>query len=177
MKAKNALGKDLTSKISIKVKKPGEDAYKEYKEKELKFTKLGKYKVEYKVTNPSNNKVAKKVVTFTCEDTKEPIIEGVKDIVVSKGTEYDILEGISAKAVSGKTLTDKIKYVVKRSDGTEIIVFNNILDCTELAEYTITYSVTNDYGIKASKTMTLFVVETLVSEVTDDVEQESSLGE
>lgn len=177
VKAKNALGKDLTSKISIKVKKPGEDAYKEYKEKELKFTKLGKYKVEYKVTNPSNNKVAKKVVTFTCEDTKEPIIEGVKDIVVSKGTEYDILEGISAKAVSGKTLTDKIKYVVKRSDGTEIIVFNNILDCTELAEYTITYSVTNDYGIKASKTMTLFVVETLVSEVTDDVEQESSLGE
>ena len=76
-----------------------------------------------------------------------------------------------------KTVTDKIKYVVKRSDGTEIIVFNNKLDCTELAEYTITYSVTNEYGIKASKSMKLSVVETLASIATDSAMPESSVEE
>lgn len=165
VKAKNATGKNLTGKISIKVKKPGGDAYKTFTAKELKFTKLGKYKVEYKVTNPNNDKVAKKIVTFTCKDTKKPIIEGVTDAYIKKGEDYDLLKGISAKAVSGKNLTDKIKVVITDASGNEVNAKNNILKCTELVEYTIKYSVINDYGTKAEKTMKLLVVESIIEEI------------
>lgn len=165
VKAKNATGKDLTGKISIKVKKPGDNAYKTFTAKELKFTKLGKYKVEYKVTNPNNDKVAKKIVTFTCKDTKKPIIEGVIDAYIKKGKDYDLLKGISAKAVSGKNLTDKIKVVITDASGNKVNAEKNILKCTELVEYTIKYSVINDYGTKAEKIMKLLVVESIIEEI------------
>ena len=164
VKAKNATGKDLTSKISIKVKKPGDESYKKYTSKELKFTKLGTYKVEYKVTNPNNDKVAKKVVTFKCQDTKAPIIEGVQDGYVKVGSDYDVMKGITAKAVSGKNLTSKIKVEVLDSEGNVIAIENNTFKCIELGEYTIKYSVSNDYGTKATKTMNLLVVETIIEE-------------
>lgn len=164
VKAKNATGKDLTNKISIKVKKPGDDEYKKFTSKEIKFTKLGKYKVEYKVTNPNNDKVAKKIVTFTCKDTKAPIIEGVRDRYTKVGEDFDLLKGITAKAVSGKNLTDKIKVVVTDESGTKINVENNILKCTETVEYSIKYSVSNDYGTKTEKTMKLSVVELIMDD-------------
>ena len=120
------------------------------------------------MTNPNNDKVAKKIVTFTCKDTKAPIIEGVKDTYVKWGEDYDLLKGISAKAVSGKNLTDKIKVVVTDVNGEKVDVENNILKCTELAEYTVKYSVSSDYGTKAEKTMKISIVESIIDESVDE---------
>lgn len=121
VKAKLVSGKNMTSKIVIKAKAPGQKTYKKLSAnqcKKYKFSKLGTYQIEYSVTNPYNKKaVAKKVMKVTVKDTKKPIINVDKGQVaknpnVEFGTKLKLKSNVTAKLVSGKSVTSKIEVTV-----------------------------------------------------------------
>ncbi len=126
MKAKLVSGKNLTSKVIIKVRKPGVKTYTKLsakKFKKFKFNKTGTWRVAYIVSNPYNKKaVTKKTTVITVKDTKKPVISGV---VSEKAVDYnsmmDLKSGVTAKLLSGKSMTSKIVIKVKRP-GTSVYV-------------------------------------------------------
>ncbi len=147
IKAKLVSGKNMTSKITVKVQTPGGTALKKIsssKIKSYKFTKTGDYKVEYSVANPYNKKaVAKAVMNVKVSDTKAPVISGVVDQTVAFGAKLNLRTGITAKQVSGKNITANVKITVttpakstSEFAGTEYIF-------TQAGVYTIGYSVAN----------------------------------
>ncbi len=158
VKAKLVSGKNVTSKIVVKIKVPGKTKYTKLsskKYKKYKFNKLGTYKVEYSVANPYNKKaVTKKVTTITVRDTKKPKLSGVSS---KKTLEYksklNLRSGVTAKLVSGKNMTSKIVIKVK-VPGSQKFKTLKTADSkkyyfTKVGVYTVEYSVANPYNKKA----------------------------
>ncbi|MCI8483703.1 MAG: DUF5011 domain-containing protein [Lachnospiraceae bacterium] len=119
--AKLVSGKNMTSKIVIKAKGPGQKKYtdltknKSTKYKKYKFSKVGTYSIEYSVANPYNKKaVAKKVMKVIVKDTKKPNLKGVAG---QKTLEYNTIlnlkSGVTAKLVSGTDVSSRIVIKVK----------------------------------------------------------------
>ncbi len=114
IKASTVDKKNLTKKIKVKVKAPGSKSAKNYKKKTLKLSKTGTYKIYYTVTNPNNNKVSTKVTTIKVVDTKKPKLSGVKSKKTQGyNTVLNLKKGVTAKLVSGKSMTSKIKIEIK----------------------------------------------------------------
>ena len=179
--AKLVSGKNLTSKITIQVKEPGQRKYKKLSSngyKKYKFKKTGTYTVMYSVTNPYNKKaVAKKSTIFTVRDTKAPKLYGV----TSKRTlEYNSVQNlksrISAKLLSGKSMTSSIVVRVKTPEantyrtlkGSEYARYR----FSNIGTYAVEYSVTNPGNRKAvARKTTLITVRDTKAPVISGVSQ------
>lgn len=102
--------------------------------------KLGKYKIKYTVKDSLGNKNSK-TITFKVVDTKKPIIKGAKAKKnVAMGSTVNLLGGVSAKAVSGKNLTSRIKVTVKYKKE-KVKVSKGMVTFSKKGTYKVTYKV------------------------------------
>ncbi len=171
VKAKLVSGKNMTSKIVVRVKTPGGKNYKKLSAtayKKYKFSKTGTYYVRYTVTNPYNKKaVRSKETVITVQDTKKPQFTG---IVSKKTAEYkdklDLKAGVTAKLLSGKNMTSAIAIKVKAPGESQFRVLNKAAYTNYIFNavgvYTVEYSVANpiNKNAVAVKTMTVTVKDT-----------------
>lgn len=115
VKATNAPGTDLTAQMEVKVVYPKQQKEHVVPAGNMQLKKVGTYHFYYYVTNPNNGIQTKAQCTVKVQDTKKPILTGVKSGV--KTLEYNktvnLRSGVKAKLVSGKSLTSKIKVAVK----------------------------------------------------------------
>ncbi len=174
IKAKLVSGKSMTSKIVVKVKAPGSKKYiriSTKRSKKFKFTKTGTYRIEYSVANPYNKKaVAKAITVITVKDTKAPKLLGVTATrTLNCNDILNLKTGVTAKLLSGKSVTSKIIIKVKVPGA------NNFVTLTaesyqkycfnKAGVYTVEYSVANPNNPKAvtRQTMTVTVMAGQVS--------------
>ncbi len=119
--AKLVSGKDMTSKVSVKVREPGKAKFRKVpagKAKRYKFKATGTYRVQYSVTNPHNKKaVAKKTARITVKDTKKPRFVGFATRkAVEFGAVVDLKEGLGARLGCGRDVTARIRVSAKTPD-------------------------------------------------------------
>lgn len=122
--AKNSMGTVLTDKIVTKVRKPGTKEYKGVKAENLKLNHTGTYRILYYLKNPTNKLVTEEYMRIVVKDTKKPAIQS-KDqfapIELAAGTSSvnykKLISGVTAKLVSGKSMTSKISIKVTGLDG------------------------------------------------------------
>ncbi len=174
VKAKLVSGKNMTSKVVIKIKAPNYKKFvklSEKKYKKYKFTKLGTYQVEYSVANPYNKKaVAKKTMVITVRDTKAPKLLGVVDARNAKLNDVlNLKAGITAQLLSGQNITANVLVKVKAPE-TDTFVNLTAEQCRQFSfdkvgVYTIEYSVANPNNPKAvtKKIMTVTVTSGQIS--------------
>lgn len=174
VKAKLVSGKNMTSKVVIKIKAPNYKKFvklSEKKYKKYKFTKVGTYRVEYSVANPYNKKaVAKKTMVITVRDTKAPQLLGVLDARSAELNDVlNLKAGVTAKLLSGQNITANIIVKVKEP-GKNAFVNLTAEQCQKfsfekLGVYTIEYSVANPNNQKAvtKKIMTVTVTSGQIS--------------
>lgn len=105
--------------------------------------KIGKYVIKYSATGKDGVTATKKV-TFKVVDGEKPIIKGAKDKTIERNGKFDPKKGVSAKMVSGKKLTSKIKISGK-------------VNTSNVGVYTLTYSVkgTNKLTTKVKRKITV----------------------
>lgn len=174
VKAKLVSGKNMTSKVVIKVKVPGSKKYvklSEKKYKSYKFTKTGTYQVQYSVANPYNKKaVATATTIYTVKDTKAPQLLGVTAKKTVKRNEVlNLKTGVTAKLLSGKSITSMIVINIKAPEEKNFVTltadsYNNYC-FDKVGVYTVEYSVANPDNPKAvtKRTMTVTVTESQIS--------------
>lgn len=171
VKAYTADNKNLTKKIKVQVKAPGSKSAKTYKKKTLKLTKTGTYRIYYTVTNPNNNKLTKETASVKVVDTKKPKLSGVKS---EKKADYkstmNLKKGVTAKLVSGKSMTSKItikikvpgskKYKTLKDKGNNTVNYKKYC-FKKVGTYTVQYTVKNPTSKKATvKTTKIKVADT-----------------
>lgn len=118
IKSKLQSGKNMDSKIVVKVKVPGSANYVKLSSntsKNYRFNKLGTYYVQYSVANPYNKKaVTTKTTTFVIRDTKAPNLSGVAAAKTLTCNDFlDLKAGVTAKLVSGVDVSSGIVIKVK----------------------------------------------------------------
>lgn len=167
----------LTKKITIKVTYPGTKKARVYKKKKLKLSKLGTYKIYYSVVNPHNQKVTKKTSRITVKDTKNPKLTGISSAkTVEYNSTQNLMSGVSAKLVSGKSLTKKIAVSVREPQASSFVQIKQANGSAKTAQaytfaktgtYEIQYSVSNPSNTSAStvKTMLVSVVDTKAPQI------------
>ncbi|MCI8494789.1 MAG: DUF5011 domain-containing protein [Lachnospiraceae bacterium] len=146
--------KNLTSKIKIKIVYPKGKKEKLYKKSSIKFTKLGKYKINYYVTNPNNKLKTKVTCKVTVRDTKKPKLSGVSE---KKTFEYNtvknLMSGVKSSLVSGKNMTSKVVVKVKAPGKKSYTKLSSKqykkYKFNKIGTYRVLYSVTNPYNKKA----------------------------
>ena len=114
--------------------------------------KVGKQKVTYTVKDSIGNKKTK-TITFKIVDTKKPIISGATaKSNIAMGSTVNLLSGVSAKSVSGKSLTSKIKVTVKKGS-TKIKTSKGKVVFATTGTYKVTYSVKGSNKKTRTKTV------------------------
>lgn len=106
----------------------------------------GKYQVTYSVTD-KNGATATKTITVIVNNPPQIIAE---DKIILLGKNFDVLSGIKATDKEDGDITKKIE-----------VVENNV-NINEEGSYTVTYSVVDDLGGKATKTITVTVKTNIV---------------
>lgn len=146
--AKLRSGKNVKSRLIIKIKAPGANSYKKLSTsayKKYRFGKTGKYYIEYSVSNPYNKKaVAKKKSTITVVDTKAPQIKGVVSAkTVQIGESLNLKSGITANLISGKNITSGLQIKVKNPQNATTVVSGNMYTFTQIGLYEVYYTSQN----------------------------------
>ena len=95
------------------------------------------------------------------EEMPAPTITA-SDIVVKLGSEFNPLEGVTAKDASGNDITDRIEVV------------ENTVDTSKEGEYKVVFEVVDDNNLKATKEIKVTVAEEVV--VIPDDEEENKPG-
>ena len=158
VKAKLVSGKNMLSKVAVKIKRPGEKTYIKLSARKMKkftFSKTGNYWVRYSVANPYNKKaVTEKVSVIRSKDTKKPVISGINGpITIGYGSTLNLKSGITAKLVSGKSMTSKIVMKVKTPGTTKYVKVNGTAykkyKFDKVGTYMVEYSVANPNNTKA----------------------------
>lgn len=158
-------GSSVTAKSAVKIK--------DYKKKNLttknaKITikgklntkKLGNQKVTYTVRD-KRGYTRTKTITFKIVDTKKPILSGISAKQgLLPGQEINLLSKVTAKMVSGKSLTSKVTVSVKNAAGEAVVTNQGKVTFEEAGTYQVTYSVTGTNGKKQTKTVS-YVVDAL----------------
>lgn len=180
VKAKLVSGKNMTSKIVIKLRAPGQKTYKTLKEskyKKYQFSKVGTYKIEYSVANPYNKKaVAKKVQTVTVKDTKKPVVTWpTVPTELEYGTKQNLKAGMVAKLKSGKSVFSKVVITVTTPQKVSTTLTGKTYTFDQVGKYTIAYSVANPNNEKAvaTKKVTVTVKDTKAPAITGVTNQEN----
>lgn len=131
-------GDDITSKVKIT-------------ENNVNPSKEGEYKVTYSVTY--NGKTTTKTVKIIVKDnTKLPTITA-KNKSIKVGSKFNPLEGVTAKSYSGEDLTSKIKVV------------KNTVDTSKAGSYIVIYTVKDDKGASATKSIVVYVANKNIDKV------------
>lgn len=150
LKAKDAAGVDLTAKIRVYVKEPGQDSYQKVG-KTYTFEQSGTYHVKYIVTNPNNKKQTVKKQTITVKDNGAPTLTSKTDwepmLLTGTDTEYfwdDLMKGITAELAGGTDVTDEVEILIMAPDGTEVSLFESqSYTFDQIGEYALTYIAVN----------------------------------
>lgn len=106
----------------------------------------GKYQVTYSVTD-KNGATATKTINVIVNDPPQIIAE---DKIILLGKNFDVLSGIKATDKEDGDITEKIE------------VIENNVNINEEGSYTVTYSVVDNLGGKATKTITVTVKTNIV---------------
>ncbi len=166
VKAKTVDGTNLKDQVEVYVKKPSQTSYKKLKASATHMTlsKVGTYKLKFKVANPHNGKrSASKVLTLKVKDTKKPILSGVMtENTALTSQSINLLEGIKAKKVSGSSLTSKIVVSISSDEG---VTYKN-LSASQAKAYTFTtegsykvkYEVTNSTSGKKTTAIATYTI-------------------
>lgn len=168
IKSKLLSGKNMVSKVVVKVRVPGSGKYVKLSSntsKSYRFNRLGTYYVQYSVANPYNKKaVTTKTSTFVIRDTKAPNLLGVVAAKTLECNDFlDLKAGVTAKLVSGIDVSSGIVIKVKVPETQEFVTLTAEQYRKYYFEkpgiYTIEYSVVNPGNVKAvtKKIMTVTV--------------------
>ena len=168
IKSKLVSGKNMVSKIVVKVRVPGSNKYVKLSNntsKAYKFNKLGTYYVQYSVANPYNKKaVTIKTTTFVVRDTKAPNLLGVATAKTLECNDFlDLKAGVTAKLVSGADVSSGIIIKVKVPGAQDFVALTSGQLQKYVFEkpgvYMVEYSVANPGNVKAvtKKVMTVTV--------------------
>lgn len=142
--AKSYVGKNLTSKIKIYVKQPGNSRYRSLKGTTIKLSKVGTYTFMYRVTNSLNKKTATKYRKIVVKDTKAPTLSGgAATQTVNYNTSLNLKSGLSSKLVSGKKVTGGITLTINTPNGKrgtyKYSKIKTSFKFTQLGRYKLTY--------------------------------------
>ena len=107
------------------------------------YTSLGNLSEKVVVTDTSNGLSTVVTVNIKVVDLSKPIIKGVKDLSTIKGVKINLLKGVTAKDNVDGVLTSQIKV--------------SKVDFNKVGKQSVTYTVTDKAGNKATKTATLTV--------------------
>lgn len=128
----------------------------------IKTSKLGKYKIKFKVKDSLGNSKTK-TLTFKVVDTKKPVISGaVKNPDVALNSSVNVLANVTAKTAAGKNITSKIKVTVKYNKK-KVKIKNGVVKFANKGKYYITYKVTGKNKKTAKKTIKYVVKDHKVS--------------
>ncbi len=150
--AKLVSGKNVTSSMKIKLTTPEKVTIDVTKNKNYRFKKMGTYTVEYSVANPNNKKaIAKKTMKVTVEDTKAPVIRGVKNKTIEYNQLLSLRSGVTAKLVSGQDITSNMKITLTTPEQVKTdVTKNKNYRFKQTGIYTLEYSATNPNNNKAT---------------------------
>lgn len=164
IKVKMRSGKNITSRLVVKIKAPGASKYKKLSTKAYKkyrFTKTGKYYVEYSASNPNKKKsVTKKKTVITVTDTKAPKLSGVSgNRTVQIGTSLNLRSGVTAKLNCGTNLTSSIQIVVTTPSGASSTIGSTAYKFEQVGTYKVYYTVKNPKSSKSTSKSILITVQ------------------
>ncbi|WP_139063842.1 immunoglobulin-like domain-containing protein [Bacillus sp. FJAT-27986] len=111
----------------------------------VNVNKPGTYKLTYTVSDKAGNKATKQR-NVTVVDKVVPVINGVEDVELPFGQEFDSLKGVTATDNYDGDLTSKIKV-----EGT--------VNVEKAGSYPLTYSVTDQSGNEATVKRTVTVID------------------
>lgn len=178
LKAKDAAGVNLTSKIATYVKEPGSDSYVKCKDKNYTFTMAGTYYVKYIVKNPNNGIKTTKKQTITVIDNGVPTLtckNNWEDICPAASTRtlyWDIMMmDVTALLPSGEDISESVQITITAPDGSSAtIVQGECYTFSENGTYTLTYKVTNPNSGKSTeqKRALIFADETQAEVVSNE---------
>lgn len=160
--------KKTTFEYNSKVTEKSVATFKDYKGKKLttknaKITitgklntkKLGTYKVRYKVRDKRGYTLTK-TVAFRVVDTKAPTLSGIaakSDLIA--GQTVNLKDKVTARMVSGQSLTSKIVVSVKNAEsGEALTVTGGNVTFEQAGDYLVTYQVTGTNKKKTTRTVT-----------------------
>lgn len=175
LKAKDAAGKDLTSRIAVYIKTPSGDSYVKCINMKYTFEEEGTYAVKYIIKNPNNGKKTTKKQTINVVNTDLPIMtssDNWEEMNVQVNDELswdDLMKGVSAKLSNGKSITDTVEITIRTPDGDSTTILTGQSYLFEVSgTYTITYAATNldvSEDLITEQTRTLIVAEQTQAEV------------
>ncbi|MGN0338681.1 MAG: L,D-transpeptidase family protein [Lachnospiraceae bacterium] len=181
LKAKDAAGVNLTSKISVYIKAPESDSYEKCADTHYTFTEIGTYYVKYVIKNPNNGLKTTKKQTITVTDTQAPVLTCKNDwseiCLTKKDRElyWDaLMKDVTATLSSGKDITDEVEITITAPSGECVTILESqSYTFREIGTYTLVYKATNPNAGKFAKT----VEQTRSLTVTDETQAEVVLDE
>ncbi|MGN0383705.1 MAG: immunoglobulin-like domain-containing protein [Eubacterium sp.] len=121
-------------------------------------SELGTYKVKYKVKDILGHK-AVKTIKYKVVSTKKPIISGAKKRTVTRGIQYNLLNGVKARAVIGTNLTSKIKVYVRNLSTNKLAsAKNGLFTFKNGGKYRVTYKVKDTQNGKTTRKSVIYKV-------------------
>ena len=147
IKAKDAAGVNLKSKISVYIKTPSGDGYEKCANTKYTFEEVGTYRVKFVVTNPNNGKKTTKKQTITVISSGPPILSSLDDWkemdVQNDQTLYwdDLMKNVTAKLSEGNDITNTVEVTITTpSDESTTIMKGQKYLFEGTGTYTITYT-------------------------------------
>lgn len=166
--AKTSKNTDLTSNISISIKRPnGKVDQLADKIKKYSFNTVGTYTVTYIATNPDSGKTASKSMTYKV--VYYPVISGKTKVsydLSQGGKTYDVYSGVTIKEKKAtsysmtKFCSVSVSYTpVNKKTPVNVTVSGNSFEIKNAGTYKIVYKVSGKNIVTTSKTRTLTVTD------------------
>jgi surface-anchored protein len=182
LKAKDAAGRDLTSRIKVYVKAPGKKGYTKLTDTNYTFETEGTYRVKYVVTNPGSGKKTVARQTIIVKNKQAPVLTDVNkwksmDVSTASGeavkyTWKKLMDGVSASLSSGTDITSTVTITVKSPSGDKVtIAKKGSYTFTEAGDYTLVYTAKNPDASGSNKKVTAKRTVTVVVEQEDESDQ------
>lgn len=169
VKATTTTGRNITSRITVKIVKSSNKKKVRVTKGKAKFLAAGKYKVTYRVKG-LNKKIATKVVTYKVIDKHVKATMTAGTVTLDQGSTFNPLSYVkSIKSYSGKTLSINSKNVTTSGK----------IDTSVPGTYKITYTISNNGNVytKVTKILTVIVKEKKEQTTTEETTTEEPTTE